>query len=207
MAEVLLSTNDLTVLGGPTTVNVETDFGGTGQRGSLIYASNGDPRSPNSGIPTSVLPYDIAINISASSTRYLTVYQYFSADGVNDWRELTRLSPNAGSVNLPVRFINGTAHMFDELGNPLAQPGIAIPVASITENITVTPANFNIQYAIENTLPMLTSMQISPTFVVVNNISYLAFVINAYQINPLGTPPAVPLDAVTTKIHLFITVV
>ena len=66
MAEVLISSDDLTVLGGPSTVAVDLDFGATGTRGSLIYASNGDPNLPASGIPAGVLPYDLAINISAS---------------------------------------------------------------------------------------------------------------------------------------------
>lgn len=191
MAEVLLSTDNLTVLGGPTTINLETDFGGTGTRGSLIYASNGVPGTPNSGIPESVLPYDIAINISASSNRYLTVYQYFSADGVSGWNELTRLSPNAGSVNLDIDFVEGAGQ-------------IAIPVASITENATLTPANFNIQYAIESVTPMMTSILVAPSFIVQNNITYLGFQINAVEFNGVGLAP---VDGVTKKVHLFITVV
>ena len=191
MAEVLLSTDNLTVLGGPTTINLETDFGGTGTRGSLIYASNGVPGTPNSGIPESVLPYDIAINISASSNRYLTVYQYFSADGVSGWNELTRLSPNAGSVNLDIDFVGGAGQ-------------IAIPVASITENAILTPANFNIQYAIESVTPMMTSVLVAPSFIVQNNITYLGFQINAVEFNGVSLAPA---DGVTKKVHLFITVV
>lgn len=198
MAEVLLSSDNLTVLGGPTTINLETDFGGTGRRGSLIYASNGIPGTPNSGIPEDVLPYDLAINISASSTRYLTVYQYFSADGVSGWNELTRLSPNAGSVNLDIYFASGVSQQVPGTN------GIAIPLALITENTSVTPANFNIQYAIESIAPTMSSILIAPEFIVIDNIPYLGFQINAIEFNGLTLAP---VDGVTKKIHLFITVV
>jgi|688.fasta_scaffold01402_20 hypothetical protein len=201
MAEVLLSTDDLTVLGGPARIELETDFGAAGQRGSLIYASNGVPTNPNSGIPDDVLPYDLAINISASSTRYLTVYQYFSADGVSGWNELTRLSPNAGSANLDITFANGISQLIPGIN------GIGIPVASITENTSVTPANFNIQYSIESALPVLSGMQVSPTFIVdENNVPYLGFTIIAYVVNPI-TQQVEPLNGVVRKVHLFITVV
>ena len=147
MAEVLVAGEDLTVLGGPTTINLQTDFGSTGQRGSLIYASNGVPSDSNSGIPSDILPYDLAINISASSNRYLTVYQYFSADGASGWNELTRLSPNVGAVNLDVYFANGVSQQ--EPGTN----GIIIPVSSITQSTELTPANLNIQYSIESITP------------------------------------------------------
>lgn len=198
MAEVLLSSDDLTVLGGPTTINLDTDFGATGQRGSLIYASNGAPTDPGSGIPDTVLPYDLAINISASSSRYLTVYQYYSADGATGWNELTRLSPNAGSVNLDIYFASGVSQQTQ------GTDGILIPISSITDSTELTPANFNIQYAIESVTPIMSSMLISPTFITLNNISYLAFQINAIEFNGVSLAA---VDGVTKKVHLFITVV
>ncbi len=191
MPEVLLSSDSLTVLGGPSSVSVDVDFGPAGKRGSLIYASNGDPNLSSSGIPADVLPYDLAINISASSTRYLTVYQYYSADGVESWQELTRLSPNAGSLNLDVVFTAGVGQ-------------IGIPVSAITDNTTLTPANFNIQYAIESVTPIMSSLLISPTFVVSNNISYLGFQINALEFNGVSFAA---VNGVTKKVHVFITVV
>lgn len=198
MAEVLVSSDNLTVLGGPTSINVDVDFGPSGNRGSLIYASNGDPNLSTSGIPADVQPYDLAINISASSSRYLTVYQYYSADGVESWQELTRLSPNAGSFNLDIYFANGVSQQTQGVD------GILVPVSSITESTELTPANFNIQYAIESVTPIMSSMTISPTLVVANNISYLAFGLSAIEFNGVGLAA---VDGVTKKVHFFITVV
>lgn len=191
MAEVLLSTDDLTVLGGPTTVNVDLDFGPPGNRGSLIYASNGDPNLSTAGLPADVQPYDLAINISASSSRYLTLYQYYSADGVSAWQELTRLSPNAGSFNQNITFTAGAGTVF-------------VPISAITESTELTPANFNIQYAIESVTPILSSMLINPTFVENNNILYLAFQINAVEFNGVSFAA---VNGVDKKVHFFITVV
>ena len=205
MAEVLLSSDDLTVLGGPTTINLDTDFGAAGQRGSLIYASNGAPTDAGSGIPDTVLPYDLAINISASSSRYLTVYQYYSADGATGWNELTRLSPNAGSVNLDIYFASGVSQTAKDPANPTVfTDGILIPISSITDSTELAPTNFNIQYAIESVTPIMSSMLISPTFITLNNITYLAFQINAVEFNGVSLAA---VDGVTKKVHLFITVV
>jgi hypothetical protein len=197
VAEVLLSSDDLTVLGGPTTVSIDVDFGPEGNRGSLIYASNGDPNLSTSGVPTDKQPFDLAINISASSSRYLTIYQYYSADGVESWQELTRLSPNAGSFNLDVTFTGGVSTTD---GNP----GIFVPVSAITESTELTPANFNIQYSIESLTPIMSSMLVNPTLVVINNISYLAFQINAVEFNGVSLAA---VDGVAKKMHFFITVV
>jgi hypothetical protein len=198
MAEVLVAGEDLTVLGGPTTINLQTDFGSSGQRGSLIYASNGIPSDSNSGIPSDVFPYDLAINISASSNRYLTVYQYFSADGASGWNELTRLSPNVGAVNIDAYFSNGVSQQIP------GTDGIAIPVSSITQSTELTPANFNIQYSIESLTPILSSLLVSPTFVTIDNITYLAFQINAVEFNGTGFAA---VDGASKKINLLITVI
>ena len=41
MVDIVLATDDLAVLGGPETVNVEVDFGPTGDRGSQIFSNVG----------------------------------------------------------------------------------------------------------------------------------------------------------------------
>jgi hypothetical protein len=53
-------TDDVLVLGGPDTVNVEVDFGDKGDRGSLIFVGNGNPDSVDIGQDPRV--FDLYIN-------------------------------------------------------------------------------------------------------------------------------------------------
>jgi hypothetical protein len=47
MAEVLVTADDITVLGGPSSITVDLDFGPQGQRGSQIFTGSGQPNNPN----------------------------------------------------------------------------------------------------------------------------------------------------------------
>ena len=44
MADILLSTDDLTIFGGPESVSLDLDIGPQGDRGSIIVGSNGNPQ-------------------------------------------------------------------------------------------------------------------------------------------------------------------
>ena len=61
-AEVLVNTDDITVLGPPAQVNVQLDIGATGNRGSQIFVGTGNPNSGlisllvNAGTLNSTLP-------------------------------------------------------------------------------------------------------------------------------------------------------
>lgn len=82
MPEVVLASDDLTVLGGPATVNVEVDFGKQGQRGSLIYTGPGKPSSTTlSGVTLQIL--DLYINADPLDDEYGMMYQYFISDGAS----------------------------------------------------------------------------------------------------------------------------
>ena len=54
MADVILSTEDLTVFGGPALISLDVDFGPSGSRGSRIYGVVADPR-----LSTTPKPQDI----------------------------------------------------------------------------------------------------------------------------------------------------
>ena len=188
MAEVVLSTDDLTVLGGPTSINIEVDLGAQGDRGTLIFSVDGNPNlSSTSGLPDTLQLYDMAINIAPSSSEYLALYQYTSTYGTDNWTELTRISPNAISINYPANFTTGVAQFL-------------IPLNGISGVAALTPANFNIQYSIEHDVPLASCIAIAPTFTVDSGINYLVFTITATEID--GTL----LSGVKT-VQLFFTVV
>jgi hypothetical protein len=106
MAEVLLSTDELTVLGGPAEISVDVDFGPEGERGSLTFVGNGKPDSFT--LPSSVEElkvFDIYINVSASDDEYQYLYQYLPTEGGSaNWTKVIKLSPISYSHNEIITF-------------------------------------------------------------------------------------------------------
>ena len=143
MVDILLTTDDLAILGGPETVNVEVDFGPAGDRGSQIYAVSGQPNDSNTYIPETPKVYDIAINISPTDDEYQFVYQYVD----ESWIPLFKLVSNFYSKNYAdVSFASG-------------EWTVLVPIIAITSS-SVTSENFNVQYSISNTNPIASSLQI-----------------------------------------------
>jgi hypothetical protein len=50
MVDVIVSPDSLSLVGGPSTVNVEVDFGPAGTRGSQIFVGRGQPNNPSTVI-------------------------------------------------------------------------------------------------------------------------------------------------------------
>ncbi len=151
MAEVILSTEDLTVLGGPSSISVDIDFGPEGVRGSQIFVGEGDPNSEETVIgQTDIKVLDLFINIKSSDPEYLYVYQYVNQDGTLFWKKLFNLIPNIRAINSSATFTAGATT-------------INIPVSSLvpTELVaSVTAADFNVQLSILNSNPTANSIQI-----------------------------------------------
>jgi hypothetical protein len=99
-------TDDVLVLGGPDTVNVEVDFGDKGDRGSLIFVGNGNPDSVDIGQDPRV--FDLYINLKKNSpeNEYLMLYQYTYGLGSStpQWQTLNRLIPNTYSTLQEISF-------------------------------------------------------------------------------------------------------
>ena len=146
MPDVLLSNDDVTVLGPPNTVEVLVDIGPTGTRGSQVFAGIGDPNDIEIG-QTPILN-DLYINASPGDG-YAYMYQYVSQPGGNTWIPLLSVNPTIYSENHLTTFTAGAAE-------------IVIPVANIID-ITGTPLsadNFSVQYSIAHDNPLASSMTI-----------------------------------------------
>ena len=146
MPEVLLSNDDITVLGPPNTIEVLVDIGPTGTRGSQVFAGIGDPNVIEIG-QTPILN-DLYINASPG-TDYGYMYQYVSSPGGNTWVQILSVNPTIYSKNYLTTFTDGLAEL-------------VIPVADII-TITGTPLsaeNFSIQYSIAHDNPIASSMSI-----------------------------------------------
>ena len=147
MADVLLSTDDLTVLGGPASISVDLDFGPSGDRGSQIFVGNGNPNITEIG--QDPLAFDMYINLQ-SGDEYLYMYQYQNVDGVMTWKKLFKLIPNTYSLNSTGTFSAGSRTINIPVIN-------IVPLSSVAN---LTAANFNIQYSVLGQNPVASGLSV-----------------------------------------------
>jgi hypothetical protein len=192
MAEVLLSSDELTVLGGPAEISVDVDFGPQGDRGSLILYGLGKPDEVV--LPETPQPYDSYINLLASDDEYQFMYQFIAGpnNGAPIWTKLFKLTPNIYSENLVRTFVNG-------------QIDINIPIAAIVPADLIgnyTAENFNVQVNVLGSSPTSIGVSVSEIEIVSNLVS-LPISINAIE---YSGSEWVTLEGQKT-VHLLITVV
>ncbi len=193
MADILLSTDDLTIFGGPESISLDLDIGPQGDRGSIIIGVLGDPRDTSvaSTIVQDTQALDIAIDYSPYSTTYKTVFQKVSTGGALQWTPLLTLKTNYYSSVKDVTAVDGI----------LTIPPINL--TDIADEINLTSANFSIQYSISSPTggPVSTSLVVSdvidsPIRALPLQIKGVEYIDNAWQ--PMAGPK---------RVHLFITVV
>lgn len=151
MPEVLLSNDDITVLGPPTVIELQLDIGAQGTRGNKFFVGAGDPNSQtSSGILNgqTLILNDLYVNVSPSAT-YGYIFQYLAEPGGNVWVEVLDINPTIYSENHLTTFEDGEAQ-------------IVIPVEDIVtiSGTPLTAENFNVKYSIAYENPIASSMQI-----------------------------------------------
>jgi hypothetical protein len=120
MVDVLLSNENVSIFGGPASLDVNVDYGAQGVRGSLIFSGPGKPTDAIVQFPTPPRPQDLYINLLPSDFEYLFLYQYGSVNGVLQWSKVLRLIPNTAIANIPVIFIDGIARTLVPTADGLA---------------------------------------------------------------------------------------
>lgn len=154
--DVVLESQDIVVLGGPTNIEVQLDTGATGTRGSLAYAGSGLPSSSTIPNYSSILPGDLYINISPGAN-YSWLYQYLVKPAGNTWEPIVQLNPTLYNKIHTVAFTDGSATL-------------SIPLTNITSSYSLlTPDNFEIQLTFENDNPI--SFSISGKQIVSTDLS------------------------------------
>jgi hypothetical protein len=190
MPEVLVSNDDITVLGPPSIVEVLVDIGPAGTRGSQTFVGVGNPNIIEIG--QTPLLNDLYI-IASPGADYGYLYQFVAQPGGNTWIEILDMNPVLYSETHLTTYNAGIAQ-------------ISIPIANIA-TITGTPLtaeNFNIQYSLTHSNPLASSMSIpalagSGTNLVIN--------FNAVEYDDDSGPAEwIPLDGTVTT-HLFISIV
>ena len=111
MAEVVVSTPELTVLGGPASVEVDTNVGAAGNRGVFVFFGLANPNSPVAIFTETPIVFDLYILVDSSSDDYLQVYQYVVQDGVTQWVGQIKLTTNFYGTNRVVTFVDGVAEL------------------------------------------------------------------------------------------------
>jgi hypothetical protein len=144
MPDVLLSNDDVTVLGPPNTVEVLVDIGPTGTRGSQVFVGVGDPNV----FPIGQTPLlnDLYINASPGAD-YGYMYQYVSEPGGNTWIQILEISPTLYSQLHTTTYVDGVAQVVIPISNIVTVTGS--PLAS---------TNFVVQYSIAHSNPTASSV-------------------------------------------------
>ena len=146
--EILVSSEELAVFGGPASIDVNVDFGPQGQRGTLIFTGNGKPTDPDVDLEfnnevynsQSAQPLDLFINLNPEDFEYLFLYQYGYVNGVLQWSKVLRLIPNTALANLDVIFYNGQAVTFTPApGAPVSATVVAESIDEVIASPTEPP--------------------------------------------------------------------
>jgi hypothetical protein len=147
MSDIILSTVDLDVFGGPVAVDVSVDFGVAGVRGSRIWAGSGDPDVYLLGQDFKL--YDWYINTNTSEDYYSWMYQYVLEVGSPTWVPVLQLNPSQFSTIATTTFTAGSTT-------------ISIPIASLTTDAGTVAADYIIRYNIsDGTNPVASSFTYS----------------------------------------------
>jgi len=176
VAEVLVSSENISVLGGPSSITLNLDSGAQGQRGTFILYGFPNPNTPEAEESFIAAPqlFDLYVIIDPASDDYLQIYQYVNQDGALVWIPTFRLAINIYSTTRPTTFINGQATIelnlsdlgvagLEQLGQVQAldvsfftQPG-----SSAYFNVQMNISNFNPSYVIS---PDTETLDMYPTF-------------------------------------------
>jgi hypothetical protein len=150
VVDVVYSNNDITVIGGPTRLDLDLNIGPSGTRGSFIFQGNGNPNliNPNSGVfSRSPEIFDLFIDSDPASPKYLQAYQFLNKDGVTVWEEAFKLSQSIYNVNKVVRFTAGNGETSVNLSG-LGLDNLPFNDAqnsSFYFNVTATISNIDIE--------------------------------------------------------------
>jgi len=142
--EVLVNTDDITVLGPPAQVKVQLDIGATGNRGSQVFVGTGNPNEIEIG--QDPILNDLYIN-NAPGDEYSYMYQYISGLGGLTWIPILKVNPTIYSANHLQTFSSGISTLI-------------IPIANIVQisGASLTEENFSVKFSIGHSNPVAASI-------------------------------------------------
>jgi hypothetical protein len=146
VVDVILSSDNVTVLGGPSNLEVDLNIGASGTRGSLFFIGTQNPNTlnPNQDFPSQPILFDIFINVNIASEDYLQAYQLTNQDGINTWIPTFKLSQNTYSANKVIEFIGGEASVNIEIAS------IGLDAVPFDESSSNSFSYFGVQASLTN---------------------------------------------------------
>jgi hypothetical protein len=140
---VVLDTNELTVLGPPDSIDLQVDVGAKGDEGSYIYSGTGDPNVVTGPfVSREERLSDIFFRVDNN-----TFYQYISLPGGSQWEVISNVNPLIYNLIKNVNFTAGSG-------------STSILLNSFFPNAPeiLTPENISIQLTTEGTNPAVVSL-------------------------------------------------
>jgi hypothetical protein len=201
MPDVVYSSDEITVVGGPSSINVNVNSGTRGIRGSRIYSVPGDPRFLSTQeLPSDLLEYDLAIVVDSASNEAFTIFQKVGSSP-QEWEALPPLALNVFSTKAPVTFA-------DPLSTGFGQTVVPVPVSNIFDLDEFTIDKFSLQYQIEditggNSYPVSSSVSLSIVPDPQNGVQNLVAVFKAIEFDGTSWGPVIG----TRIVHAFLTVI
>jgi hypothetical protein len=185
--EVLVNTDDITVLGPPAQVSVQLDIGATGNRGSQVFVGTGNPNEIEVG--QDPILNDLYIN-NAPGDEYSYMYQYVSGLSGPTWIPILKVSPTIYSANHLQEFSSGISTLI-------------IPIANIVQisGASLTEENFSVKFSIGHSNPVAAS--ISAVAITGASNEFLSITLKAAELSS-GTWQNL---STTVTLHTLITVI
>lgn len=149
--DVLVNTDDIVVLGGPSQIDVAVDIGPPGTRGAKFFVGAGDPNTIT--LPETPQLGDFFVN-SSTASNYGWMYIYNQSLSGNTWQQAIKLQPAIYTSNVEIT-LNSSG-----LGT------ITVPLSSIVSDVTITDPN--------SYVAQLTLIHSNPGTIVVNSKSIVS---------------------------------
>lgn len=190
MAEIILDSEELTVLGGPSSIDVNIGVGPAGRRGVYIFANAIEP-DENGQLPLSAFYIEPIINdfyilINTASDEFLTMYQLLNQDGVLRWVPVVPLKPILYDTARTIDFVDGSGEAQINIFNLGFGKNIPTPPLLNSRRI------FHVQATAENANPVAISIEIEDLKSIAvddeevpgGKITYLPVFLNAAEFIP-----------------------
>lgn len=197
MVDILLSSENIDVLGGATTAKVEIGIGDAGERGSHIFVGTGDPNSTQTVLPQTPKTYDMYVNLDPSSIDYLFLYQFLNYDGKFTWVKLSRLIPNTFLENYTGDFVDGKLIYTLPADRVIAFANVGV----------YTSDNFNVQHTVINQKPVASSVEIGDLLINENSGAYeVEITVNAVEYD-IATDTWSAIDREDVRVDFIVNVI